>query len=128
MTRQYNYFDYENSFINGNIQSTGVYLKRTQNDYFTTNLIKCKSGDVFRCYYFGASNTNYVLFQVCKYNSSKQFTERSSVNNKTYTCNFDGYLRFNCPKGASDLLDGYFLISKNETVTKYYPYKKLLPF
>lgn len=126
VTTQHNYFDYENSIMNGNIQSDGAFNKRTQNDYLTTNLIECKSGDVFRTTYFGDSQTTYGFYQVLKYNQKGQFTERASVSSQTYTCDFNGFLRFNMQKGATDEIDGHLLISKNELITGYFPHKKYI--
>ena len=47
-----------------------------------------------------------------------------NLNDVIYTCPFNGYLRFNGKKGASDDLSETLVISKNKVVEEYYPYKK----
>lgn len=128
ITKQYNYFNIEDSIINQLIGSGGN-LSYVNNGYFITNFIKVKSGDVLRSYNFGDSTNGFTIIQVGKYNTNKQFIERSLINARTYTADFNGYVKFNISKNTSDdetYIRNNYAISKNEELDRFYPYKKYL--
>ena len=119
-----NVFDPNDFLYKGSINANG-YMTLAPS-YFTTNLIKCKSGDVFYLKYFN-NDENIVFYNVAKYDTNKHFTTRSSVNAKSFTANFDGYVKFTCynPNLVDDI-GSYLVISKNQEVTSYVPHSRSL--
>lgn len=125
-TKLINLFNIKESLLDSVIDELGTIESRSYTTYFTTNLMKCSSDDTF--YFKNFSNNNSQIIQYLKYNTSGKFVERGSVNAKSYTVDFNGYIAFNCSKLATEdetSIGSSVIITKNIEVNKFYPYGKL---
>jgi len=123
ITKQHNYFDYENCLLNAYLNSSGL-ITGNSNTYFLTNPIECKIGDIFYSKYFGVTDNVPLFLQVTKYDENGNRIERENINNNIYTSNHNGYVIFNCSKSSNLTIENLYAISKNENISQYYPFKK----
>ncbi len=124
-TIQYNYLDYSNSADNYYISSTHQLIYST--NYLSTNFIKVKTGDIIYLNWFGTGSNPPILFQCWEYDENKQYIQRVTSLTNSYTATHDGYVTFNIEKrSARDNIATTVVISKNETVNQFYPYRKYI--
>ena len=119
------YLNYFNNYVaNSTILADG--LLQAQNNYFATNVMPCKTGDIIYLKYFN-NDSSIKLYYGILFDENMHLINRITINNYNYTVTHTGYIRFVCynPNGKSDLLD-YLTISKNIELSNYVPYKRFI--
>ena len=120
------YIEYDNEFDSNDFKLKGTYNSNINlfydTNYFTTNIMKCKIGDVFNLNYFNNDSSirfnHVILLDTNKHNISRVISQT-----KTYTCSHNGYVIFTCynPNNKTDIGD-YLVISKNKVFNYYVPH------
>lgn len=120
-----NLFDINECANNTSIDLHGNFVEAT--NYFTTNLMECKIGDVFYLKYHNDNVTNIHITNVFRYDENGQIIGRISNNNgNNYTADFNGFVKFTCQNPSNSILDNYLTISKNEQLSEYIPHIRVL--
>ena len=121
--KKVNEFDYNNSFLNQSITNDGSLVSADL--FIVTNSIKINKSDKLYLQYFDSSlNVTPSITNIIKYDSNMNFIERvNPTDAKTYTSDFNGYVRFNIQYIKSEDIQfdikNYFSISKNFLLDEY---------
>ena len=118
-----NYFDFDNAIINKSISENGQIVDAKL--FIVTNFIKVSENDELYLQYFdGSLNSTPSITHIIKYDRNMNFVERiNPIIAKSYTSDFDGYVRFNIQYIKSENIQynmkNYFSISKNTLLDEY---------